>query len=354
MSGKLRTGFTTGTCAAGAAKAAALFLERGERVAAIEVPLPGGGRCTLPVGWDDEGRAFVVKDAGDDPDCTHGAHVTASLTPIDGDALQCAAGGGVGTVTRPGLGLAVGEPAINPVPRRQIAEAIAEVTPRTFLVTISVPGGEAMARHTTNERLGIVGGISILGTTGIVRPFSTAAYRASVVQQIDVAAATGVASLVLATGSRTERQALADHPTLDPVAIVEVGDFTGVGLRRAAHHGFDPIEWYAMIGKVTKVAQGLLMTHFHRADVDTSLLREVALSTGAPTRVVDAATQTNTARHFYEVCREVGSSEPLRALAARAAERLAEAIGWRARVVVTLCDIDDAHVVTRVTSGSQP
>src|SRR5207248_5287122 len=137
------------------------------------------------------------------------------------------AGDGIGTVTLPGLGLPVGAPAINPVPRRMILAALAEVTDRSLVVTFSVPGGQAMAARTTNERLGIVGGISILGTTGIVRPFSTAAYRASVVQQIDVAAAQGQDRVVLATGSRAGASALLGWPDVAPVTAVEVGDVTG-------------------------------------------------------------------------------------------------------------------------------
>lgn len=347
MSAKLRTGYTTGTCAAGAAKAAAWWLERGERVDVVDVPLPKGGRVRLSVEWDASGAPFVVKDAGDDPDCTHGAHVTVRLMPLDGNELRFTAGDGVGVVTKPGLGLAVGEPAINPVPRRQIAAAIREVSAAGYVVEVSVPGGQAMAERTTNARLGIVGGISILGTTGIVRPFSTASYRASVVQQIDVAAAQGHTSIVLATGSRTEARAIAEHPGIDPVCVVEVGDFTGIAVRRAAHHGFEPIQWYAMVGKVTKVAQGLLMTHFHRADVDTALLEEVALGSGAPQAVVRAATATATARHFYEVCRELGVVAPLAELARRAAVVLADAIERRSSVEVILCDVDDASVVVR-------
>ncbi|ACU53754.1 cobalamin biosynthesis protein CbiD [Acidimicrobium ferrooxidans DSM 10331] len=343
----LRTGFTTGTCAAAAAKAAAIWLVHREHVSRVEIALPTGRRVELPVEWDALGRAYVEKDAGDDPDCTHGAHVTVSLTPLAEAQLRFVAGEGVGTVTRPGLGLEVGEPAINPVPRRQITDAIREVTDEGFAVVVSVPGGEAMAERTTNARLGIVGGISILGTTGIVRPFSTASYRASVVQQIDVAAAAGLGEMVLATGSRTEARAMAERSDLDPVGIVEVGDFTGVAVRRAAHHHMDPITWYAMVGKVTKVAQGLIMTHFHRADVDTSVLREAAIAAGAPAAVVEAADATNTARHFYEVCRELGVVAPLELLAERAAVTLSEAIGGRATVEVVLCDVDDAAVVVR-------
>ena len=160
----------------------------------------------------------------------------------------------------------------------------------------------AMAARTTNERLGIVGGISILGTTGIVKPFSTASYRASVVQQIDVAAAQGHDLVVLATGSRSEAYALAARPDIPSVCVVEVGDFTGIALRRAAGAGMHRAIFVGMVGKITKLAAGVMMTHFHRSEVDTDLLAVVARASGAPPNVVAAATETATARHFFEVC----------------------------------------------------
>ena len=215
----LRTGFTTGTCASAAAKAAAIGLVTGTVPPKIEVGLPNGTRVGFPVGnagavgQGGPSVAFVVKDAGDDPDCTDGAHMTASVSWLDGNAgrqfHELTGGPGIGTITKPGLGLAVGAPAINPVPRRMILAALSEVpglagSPgggRSVRVVFSVPDGEQMATKTSNERLGILGGISILGTSGIVRPFSTAAYRASVVQQVDVAAAQGEDTMVLCTGA---------------------------------------------------------------------------------------------------------------------------------------------------------
>jgi cobalt-precorrin-5B (C1)-methyltransferase len=268
----------------------------------------------------------VVKDAGDDPDCTDGARMTATVAFADtvagadtsaGHDLR--AGDGIGTVTLPGLGLPVGAPAINPVPRKMINAALAEVTDRPLVVTFSVPGGQAMAAKTTNERLGIIGGISILGTTGIVKPFSTASYRASVVQQIDVAAAQGHDMVVLATGSRSEAYSFKAWPDIPPVCVVEVGDFTGIALRRAAGAGLHRVVFVGMVGKITKLAAGVMMTHFHRSKVDTDLLAEVARATGSPPAVVAAATETATARHFFEVCLAEGVIEPLRELCRRAA-----------------------------------
>src|SRR4029077_1270962 len=196
----LRTGWTTGTCASAAAKAATTALDTGEIQHAVEVGLPGGQRVRFPVDSctlsDDErqAEAVVVKDAGDDPDVTHGARLTATVRWRDEPGIELDGGVGVGVVTKPGLGLELGGPAINPVPRAMIAQAVGEavdLSKNGVTVIISVPDGERMARKTTNARLGIIGGISILGTTGIVRPFSTASWRASVEQAISVLAAQG-------------------------------------------------------------------------------------------------------------------------------------------------------------------
>lgn len=355
----LRAGWTTGTCASAAAKAAAIALTTDRLPTHVEVGLPGGTRVTFPVlppppGPDDPagraGRAgaVVVKDAGDDPDCTDGAQVTATVswTPGSGDTV-IDAGVGVGTVTLPGLGLPVGAPAVNPVPRRMILAALAEVTDRPVRVVLSVPGGEAMAAKTTNARLGIVGGISILGTTGIVRPFSTAAYRASVVQQVDVAAAQGWHRMVLCTGSRSEGAATRYHPDLPPVCIVEVGDFSGIALRRCATDGMTQVDVVAMVGKIAKLAAGVMMTHFHRSAVDTGFLAEIAATTGAPASVVQGAGETATARHFFELCEAAGVRAPLERLCTLARANCIAHAGGAIGCSVTMVDFDGAEVVAR-------
>ena len=347
----LRPGWTTGTCASAAAKAAVIGLRDGIAPASVEVGLPGGQRVRFPVEAESPTRCIVVKDAGDDPDCTDGARMTASATWLDVDPAstgnELVAGAGIGTVTRPGLGLPVGLPAINPVPRRMIDAAVAEVTDRPVRLEFSVPGGEAMAAKTSNERLGIVGGISILGTTGIVKPFSTASYRASVVQQIDVAAAQGLPYVVLATGTRSDLAAQRLLPDLAPVGFVEVGDFTGIALRHAAQVGFERVVWVGMVGKITKLAAGVMMTHFRRSKVDTELLASVATGTGAPPEVVEAATTTATARHFYEVCEATGSRAPLVRLCELASRACAAHTADALEVEVVMVDFDGDEVVAR-------
>ena len=350
----LRTGFTTGACAAAAAKAAALGLVYGEVPATVSIRLPGGRDVSFPVVephcvLGEHARAVVVKDAGDDPDCTHGAHMTAEVryAPSGKAATELRAGDGVGVVTKPGLGLPVGSPAINPVPRRMILGSVAEVTDLPLVVTLSVPGGQAMAAKTTNERLGIVGGISVLGTTGVVRPFSTAAYRASVVQQIDVAVAQGEPMLVLCTGSRSERAASRLFPELDPVCVVEVGDFSGIALRRAAGAGVNRVVVVAMAGKIAKLAAGIMMTHFHRSAVDTEMLAAVARSCGASETVIEAAGATATARHFFEVCVERGEGAPLHRLCLLARDPCQTHAGGALSCEVVMVDFEGEAVVTR-------
>ena len=350
----LRTGWTTGTCASAAAKAAAIGLVTGAAPAEVEGGLPGGRRVTFTVEVDGPARCVVVKDAGDDPDCTDGARMTAEVaeagaaSPSAGaGAVSLTAGEGVGTVTKPGLGLAVGAPAINPVPRRMIAAALAEVTAAPLAVTFSVPGGETMAAKTSNARLGIVGGISILGTTGIVRPFSTAAYRASVTQQIDVAAAQGESEVVLATGSRSERAAMRLRPDLPEVCFVEVGDFTGTALRRAASDGIGHVTLVAMAGKITKLAAGVMMTHFHRSQVDGELLASVARASGSPAEVVAAATETATARHFFETAMAHGEVAPLQQVCARARAACQAHTAGKVDTEVVMVDFEGDRVVAR-------
>lgn len=301
----LRTGFSTGACSAAAAKAAVAALT-GTQLSTVTIPFPSGDRHTFNVHSlhraGGAATAVVVKDAGDDPDVTHGAHLTVTVGwRSDGDVVLHG-GEGVGVVTQAGLGLPVGQPAINPVPRQMITDAVREAAGgRGVDVTISVPDGERMARKTTNRRLGIVGGISILGTTGIVRPFSTASWRASVEQAVAVMAAQDVPTLVLATGGRTERGAMRLLPHLPQVAFVEVGDFTGAALRRAVAHGLTEVVFVGMIGKLTKLASGVLMTHYTRSKVDTGLLAEITAAHGGSPDDIAEIRSAPTARRAYEI-----------------------------------------------------
>jgi cobalt-precorrin-5B (C1)-methyltransferase len=268
----------------------------------VEVALPSGQRVSFAVERCEftptKATAVVVKDGGDDPDVTHGAEMTVTVSWADELVLE--GGVGVGVVTKAGLGLEVGGPAINPVPRAMITQAVQEVTDRGLRVVISVPDGEKRARKTTNARLGILGGISILGTTGIVRPFSTESWRASVVQAVSVMAAQGLDTLVLCTGGRTEKGAMAMLPDLPDTCFVEVGDFTGAALRKAVEEGLTTVVFVGMVGKLTKLAGGVLMTHYTKSKVPLDVIAELEPTTAEQVRAA------NTARHAYEIWEAAG------------------------------------------------
>ena len=311
----LRTGWTTGACSAAAAKAAVSALVSQQPQGSVEIALPSGRRVAFAVDactfGPDRAEAVVVKDAGDDPDVTHGAHLVATVRWRDQPGVELDGGVGVGVVTKPGLGLEVGGPAINPVPREMITqsvqEAIGPAAENGIRVVISVPEGERMARKTTNARLGIIGGISILGTTGIVRPFSTASWRASVEQAISVLAAQGERTVVLCTGGRTERGAMSLLRDLPEASFVEVGDFTGAALRQAARQAsIARVVFVGMVGKLSKLAGGVLMTHYTRSKVPAGLLADITRTAGGPAALADQVERANTARHAAEMWAEAG------------------------------------------------
>jgi cobalt-precorrin-5B (C1)-methyltransferase len=306
-----REGFTTGACAAAAAKAATRALVSGAPVEAIETTLPNGQRhvfalerCEL---FSASAVASVVKDAGDDPDCTHGAEIVAEVALQATPGIELRGGAGVAVVTKPGLGLDVGAPAINPVPQRNIRAMVQEELSRAnpprpgAIVTLSVPGGEEMAKQTINARLGLLGGISILGTTGVVKPYSTAAYKASVVQAIDVARRRGQSEVVLTTGGKSETYAMRLFPHLAEDAFIQVGDFVGIGVRHAARRNMQRATIVGMIGKLSKMADGRTMTHAAGSEVNMSLLADIAEKAGATASLAERIRAANTARHVLEL-----------------------------------------------------
>ena len=345
---KLRTGWTTGTCAAAAAKAAARALVVGERQERVEVKLPKKGeerRVSFEVAGCEVGdtwaEAVVVKDAGDDPDVTHGAHLTARVSWREEPGLELDRGEGVGVVTKPGLGLPVGGPAINEVPRRMISYSVKEVLDpdeRGVRIVISVPGGEKMAEKTTNARLGIVGGISILGTTGIVRPFSTAAWAASVVQAINVMGAQGQKEFVLSTGGLTERAAMRLLPDLEEVCFIEVGDFTGQAIKQAVKNGLARCYFVGMAGKLAKLAAGVMMTHWTRSRVDNELLARITREAGGGARIIEEVKAANTARHAYELWRAAGLEKAPHLLCGRVSQNLRGYSGGELEVHAIMVD----------------
>jgi cobalt-precorrin-5B (C1)-methyltransferase len=264
----LREGYTTGSCAAAATKAALLLLAEGLATEEVEIPFPDGQRRRLPVEHvrrtDEGAEAAVRKDAGDDPDVTDGALIKAIVVWIEGNDVEFAAGEGVGTVTKPGLAVPPGKPAINPVPQRMIREAVREVTFRGVRVTISIEGGRALAAKTFNPRLGIAGGLSILGTTGIVRPFSCSALRETLRCALNVAAAVGIRAPVFVPGHIGERAAR-HHFRVTPEQVVEVGNEWGFAIDEAAREPFASLLMVGHPGKLAKLTAGGWDTHSGRS-----------------------------------------------------------------------------------------
>ncbi|HEX9016031.1 MAG TPA: cobalt-precorrin-5B (C(1))-methyltransferase [Chloroflexota bacterium] len=356
--GPLRKGYTTGSCAAAAAKAAAQVLLTQKRVISIEIPLPSGERATLPVGRadisPDRVRCSVIKDAGDDPDVTDGAEICVAVSWSEIPGITIEGGQGVGVVTKPGLGLPVGAPAINPVPRRMIEAAVTEalgeaLKGRGVRVEVTVPAGEAYAKKTLNARLGILGGISILGTSGIVQPYSASAYKAVVVRALDVAIAAGQRHAVFTTGRRSERfaQALLDLPE---EAYIQVGDFMGFGLRQAVRRGVEKVTLCLMVGKLAKIAAGNMQTHVSQSSMDPSFLAGLAAENGASPEVAELVSRANTARHAAEIFREHGLGALFDVMCDRAVDRCREHVDGRLAVDCILTDFE-GNVIGR--SGSR-
>jgi cobalt-precorrin-5B (C1)-methyltransferase len=304
----LRRGWTTGACATAAAKAAYAALVTGAFPDPVEVTLPRGERPSFALALTrrDAGSASagVIKDAGDDPDVTHGALIVATVRAgAPGSGVSFRAGPGVGTVTRPGLAIAPGEPAINPVPRRMIRDAIAEVAARAnragdVEVEIAIPGGEELAKKTLNGRLGILGGLSILGTTGIVVPYSCSAWIASIQRGIDVARAAGLVHIAGATGASSEA-AVRKLYDLPEIALIDMGDFVGGMLKYLRAHPVPRVTIAGGVAKMTKLAQGLLDLHSGRGEIDLAALARRAESAGGSAALCSRIVAANTAAEAF-------------------------------------------------------
>ncbi|MBT8389624.1 MAG: cobalt-precorrin-5B (C(1))-methyltransferase [Altererythrobacter sp.] len=280
--GPLRRGWTTGACATAATKAALTALLTGKFPDPVTITLPKGEQPAFSLESEllaaSYAQAAIVKDAGDDPDVTHGAKISVRVEPSSG-GVQFEAGSGVGTITREGLPLPVGEPAINPVPREMMVRVIGELCAThqiepDFKVTISVPGGEQLAEKTWNPRLGIKGGISILGTTGIVHPFSCSAWIHSIHRGIDVARAAGLTHVLGATGSTSESAAIGIYQ-FPQIAQLDMGDFAGGLLKYLREHPIDKITIAGGFAKIVKLAQGAADLHSGRSQVDMAFLADL-------------------------------------------------------------------------------
>jgi cobalt-precorrin-5B (C1)-methyltransferase len=351
----LRRGWTTGTCAAAAAKAAFTALLTGEFPDPVEVTLPRGERPSfaLALTRKDEGAATagVIKDAGDDPDVTHGALVLVTVRAgAPGAGVSFRAGEGVGTVTRPGLPVPPGEPAINPMPRRMIGDAIAEVAAAAGRaadadVEIAIPGGEALAAKTLNGRLGIVGGLSILGTTGIVVPYSCAAWIHSIHRGIDVARAAGLTHVAGATGASSEAGAQKLYG-LPEIALIDMGDFVGGMLKYLRRHPVPRVTIAGGVAKMTKLAQGLTDLHSKRGVVDHGLLATLTQTAGGSAELCARIMTANTAAEAFALAQSEGIAlgDEVARSARGTAERVVAGRGVAIEIEIALFDRDQALV----------
>ena len=319
----LHHGYTTGACATAAAKAALIALLNKEKQTQSSITLPSGELITLPVAeteWEgDSAICSVIKDAGDDPDVTNGSKIIAKVTLSKESAsapIRFVAGTGVGTVTLPGLGLEVGGPAINTTPRKMIVEELTAVLEEYrqsiphnakttevcgLTVTISVPGGEELAARTFNPKLGIVGGISIIGTSGIVRPFSTDAFIASIRKETEVAKAIGCTTLIINSGAKSERYLKARYPELPPQAFVHYGNFIGETLKIASSLDFPQVVMGIMIGKAVKLAEGFLDTHSKKVVMNKDFLKDLAHQAGCAEDTIQKIDTITLARELWQL-----------------------------------------------------
>jgi cobalt-precorrin-5B (C1)-methyltransferase len=310
---KLKTGFTTGTSATAAAKAALLSIINQTKIENVDVKLPKGNFIKIPIHLckfeKNKARCSVIKDGGDDPDVTHGAEIIVDLSLTDKkNEIEIDGGEGVGIVTKPGLGLEINKAAINPVPKKMIYENLTKAAGNLLIekgikIIISVPKGKELGPKTDNPRIGILHGISILGTSGIVIPFSTASYAASIRQNLDVAIAMGNDTVVLTTGGRSEDFAkkiidLPDH------CFVQMGDFSGYTIQQCSKKKIKKAYVVGFIGKLAKMAAGVKQTHVKGSKVDMKFLSELAGNCGANEIIIKKILKANTARHVSEIIKE--------------------------------------------------
>ena len=310
---KLRNGYTTGSCATAAAKSALLSIINQKKITKTKIKLPKGKYIEIPIKSckfeSEKAECIVIKDGGDDPDVTHGTEICVKLSITEKkDEIEIDGGEGVGIVTKPGLGLEINKPAINPVPKKMIIENLREpgnsiLNKRGIRVVISVPKGKELGPKTDNPRIGIKDGISILGTSGIVIPFSTASYAASIRQNLDVSIAMGNDTVVLTTGGRSEDFAkkiinLPEH------CFVQMGDFSGYTMQQCGKKKIKKAYVVGFIGKLAKMAAGVKQTHVKGSKVNMNFLAELASQVNTDKKVIEDIKKANTARHVSEIIQE--------------------------------------------------
>jgi cobalt-precorrin-5B (C1)-methyltransferase len=343
----LRSGYTTGACAAAAAQAATIALLKQKAINRVQVALPNA-QANFKVkqyAFDrTQASCSVIKDAGDDPDITNGVEIWATARWKGEPGIDIRGGKGVGVVTKPGLEIPVGLAAINPVPRQMIEHSVreaagSELKGKGIQVVISVPGGEKLAKKTLNPRLGIIKGISILGTTGIVIPYSVNAYKACISQALDVAVACGCRQVVLTTGRRSEKFAQSEL-ALAEECFVQAGDFIGYSLKQCAKRSFQKVTIWGMTGKLSKLAAGHLYTNVSDSKVDIGFLAEVASGCGVPDKMVKALRAAVTANHFRKMLPPEHTRKFCDQLCRLAAKKCREEVGEKLEVECIMTSYD--------------
>ena len=356
----LRNGYTTGTCAAAAAKGAVLTL-LGHSQKEVPISLPLGETATIPLHerWSENGmpHCTVIKDGGDDPDVTHGAVIGAFINAIPsrerrrGGSLPVIikGGTGVGLVTKPGLPVKAGEAAINPIPRKMIRRAIREAfaqDPSSALslkkieVTLFVPEGKELAKKTFNPRLGILGGISILGTTGIVKPFSHQAYRETICCALDIATAARARKIVLSTGGMSERFARRQFPRLKEEAFIQMGDLVSYALNQSLKKGFNNITIAAFMGKLSKIAAGSTYTHARSFPIDIALLVSLGKGLNLPGNLLQKISRSITTRGMLEILLKHEAYQLIDALCQQAVKSLYSMVQHKGTILLVLYSFD--------------
>ena len=354
---KLRTGFTTGTCATASAKAAVLSIMKQQEIESVDVTLPRGDSMKIKIEnckfSQNSARCSVIKDAGDDPDVTHRAEIIVDLSLNENvNHIEIDGGEGVGIVTKPGLGLEINKPAINPIPKQMINTNLKQIakdilSKNGIRVVISVPKGKELALKTDNPRLGIVGGISILGTSGIVIPYSTASYAASIRQNLDVALAQGNDIVVLTTGGRSEEfsKTLVDLPEH---CFVKMGDFSSYTIQQCAKKGIKKAYIVGFIGKLSKMAMGVKQTHVKGSKVNMSFLADITKNCGANEELINQIKKANTARHVQEIIIENKLNEFFEKICSKVYDHMKEQSKNEVELEVVLFDFDGS-ALTRYT-----
>ena len=364
---KLRSGYTTGACAAAAAKASVATLLSGQLRETVEIPFPAGPRVSFSivkqsVANDGSGAvtSSVIKDAGDDPDVTNGAviestAVFAEILRSGAEKVRIYGGRGVGRVTKKGLAISVGEPAINPVPRQMIREAVAEVFTESgeqqkhvLEITVTIPQGEELAQKTLNHRLGIVGGLSVLGSTGIVRPISADAWTATISAGMDVAKEAGLTEIILSTG-RTSERSVQGYLQLAEESQIMMGDYLHYSLVDAAKHGFQKIHLAAMWAKVMKAGMKIPQTHVRNGALEVKDALDFLAGLGCEKELIAVLVGSNTAREIYIRLLEQNRKDIIMRVCDAAKEYAEEVSGLK----VTVYLVDASMTIVAATEGME-